>query len=232
MTRVFRYLPVLVLTLFCVQFASAQSTFDINLGFGAAQAPAAKSGIDLGTANLGACTSATVSGNCVQTSSLSGFDMGIGLNLMLWKHFGVGFNSTFDPAQLSYATLQTVSQGGGVGTALKDRVTFLNFDGIVRPYASKNATFEVFGGPGYTNVKFYEAVSTQGSVLGNTNQSEYAQSANHFNVHAGVGVQLYVSGNLFIRPEFDIHYVPNFVQYGRNVVTQEMVWIGYSFGNR
>ena len=231
-TRIFRFLPLLVLTLFCVQFASAQSTFDVNVGFGAAQDSNSKAGIDVGSANLGPCSSATVSGNCVQTGNLSGFMLGFGANLMLWKHFGLGFGATVQPAQANYATLQTVAQGGGVGTALKDRVTFYNVDGIFQPYSSKKVNFQLMGGVGAANVKFYEAFSSQGSVLGNTNQSQYAQSANHFNVHAGVGVQLYVSGNIFIRPEFDIHYVPNFVQFGRNIVTQEMVWVGYSFGNR
>ena len=45
-------------------------------------------------------------------------------------------------------------------------------------------------------------------------------------------MQIYVSGNFFIRPQFDIHYVPNFIQFGTNLVTEEMVWVGYSFGNR
>lgn len=69
-------------------------------------------------------------------------------------------------------------------------------------------------------------------MLGNTNSSQFAQSANHFQVHGGVGFQYYVSGNFFIRPEFDIHYVPNFIQFGRNLVTSETFWVGYSFGNR
>jgi len=231
-TRIFRYFPLLVLSLFCVQFANAQSTFDLNVGFGAAHDGAAKGGIDTSSANLGPCSSATPSGDCITTGSLSNFMISAGGNLMLWKHFGVGFDANIQPAQANYATLQTVAQGGGVGFALKDRTTFYQFDGIYQPYASKKANFQIMGGFGGANVKFYEAYSSQGSVLGNTNQSQYAQSANHFQVHAGVGVQVYVSGNFFIRPQFDIHYVPNFVQFGSNLVAQGEVWIGYSFGNR
>lgn len=242
MTRIYRYLPILILTLFCVQFASAQSTFDINMGFGAAQAKATTAGIDTSTSNLAACTSSTPtnyygSPACQPTQSLSGFMIGIGGNLMLWKHFGVGFNANIQAAQANYAQLLTATQAANEGYAgvteqLKDRVTFYQFDGIYQPYATKKASFQIIGGVGGANVKFYEAQSSTGSVLGNTNSSQYAQSANHFQVHAGVAVQLYVSGGLFIRPEFDIHYVPNFIQFGSNVVTQEMVWIGYSFGNR
>lgn len=236
-TRIFRYLPILILTLFCVQLASAQSSFDFNLGFGAAQDKAATGGIDTSSANLGTCSSATLAGYCEPTDSLSGFMISVGGNLMLWKHFGVGFNANIQAAQSNYATLLTPAQAASLGEAgvsesLKDRVTFYQFDATYQPYATKKASFQLIGGVGGANVKFYEASSSTGSLLGNVNQSEYAQSANHFQIHAGVAMQVYVSGNFFIRPEFDIHYVPNFIQFGRNVVTQEMVWIGYSFGNR
>jgi hypothetical protein len=231
-TRIFRYLPVLVLVLFCVQFASAQSTFDINMGFGAAQDKASTGGIDTSTGNLATCSSATPSGYCQSTSSLSGFMLGFGGNLMLWKHLGLGFNATIQPSQASYATLATAAQNSGVAVALKDRVSFYNVDGIYQPYSTKKASLQLIGGIGAANVKFYQAVSSSGSLLGNINQSQYAQSANHFQVHAGVGMQVYVSGNFFIRPQFNIYYVPNFIQFGSNVVTEEMVWVGYSFGNR
>lgn len=237
MTRICRYFPLLVLILFCVQFASAQSTFDFNVGFGAAQAKATSGGIDTSSSNLSACSSSTTAGYCEQTSSLSAFMISVGGNLMLWKHFGVGVNGNIQAAQSNYATLLTASQAASLGSpgvteTLKDRVTFYQFDGIYEPYATKKAALQIIGGVGGANTKFYESVSSTGSVLGNTNSSQYAQSANHFQVHGGVGFQYYISGNFFIRPEFDIHYVPNFIQFGSNVVTSESVWVGYSFGNR
>ena len=242
MTRIFRYLPVLVLTLFCVQFASAQSTFDFNLGFGAAQDKAASGGIDTYPYNtystyLGACSANTPATYCEQPSSLSAFMISVGGNLMLWKHFGVGFGGNIQAAQANYAPLLTSAQAASLGAAgttetLKDRVTFYQFDGIYRPYSTKKTSIDIIGGVGGANTKFYEAESSTGSLLGNTNSSQYAQSANHFQVHAGFGVQYYISGNIFIRPEFDIHYVPNFIQFGSNIATSETVWIGYSFGNR
>ncbi len=236
MTRIFRYLPVLVPILFCVQVASAQSTFDFNFGVGAAQDTGAKGGIDTGSANLGTCSSATVSGYCQQPSSLSGVMIGVGGSLMLWKHFGVGMNGNIQAAKSDYAPLLTASQAAAAGEAgttetLQDRVTFYQFDGIFKPYSTKKASFQIIGGVGGANTKFYVKSTSTGSVLGNSNYSQYAQSANHFQVHAGVGFQYYISGNIFIRPEFDIHYVPNFIQFGRNMATSECVWIGYSFGN-
>ena len=55
--------------------------------------------------------------------------------------------------------------------------------------------------------------------------------ANHFQVHGAVGVKLYVKGNLFIKPQFDIHYVTNFTdQFGRSWVPQGTIAVGYTFG--
>jgi hypothetical protein len=152
---------------------------------------------------------------------------------MLWKHFGVGFSADIQPKQATYASLVSAVPSQGIPQIdLKDRVTFYGVDGVVQPIATKKASLQIVGGFGGANVKFYEAQSSSGSLLGNFNSSQYASSSNHFQVHFGAGVQIYVSGNMFIRPEFEAHYVPNFVQYGRNLATTEMIWIGYSFGNR
>ena len=242
MTRIFRYLPLLALSVCSIQLASAQSTFDFAMGFGAAQAKAATGGIDTYINNtyssyLSACSSNTPAGWCQPTSSLSGMEISVGGNLMLWKHFGVGMNANIQAAKGNYATLLTTAQAASLGSAgysetLQDRVTFYQFDATYRPYSTKRTSIQIIGGVGGANTKFYEASSSTGSLLGNTNSSQYAQSANHFQVHLGFGVQVYLSGNFFIRPEFDIHYVPNFIQFGSNLATSEAVWIGYSFGNR
>jgi hypothetical protein len=69
-------------------------------------------------------------------------------------------------------------------------------------------------------------------VLGSQSSSQYFQSSNHFQVHGGVGVQIYLTDHVFLRPEFDIHYVNNLTEFGSKIVTQEMVWLGYSWGDR
>ena len=43
---------------------------------------------------------------------------------------------------------------------------------------------------------------------------------------------IFVKDNIFIRPQFDVHYVPNLHQFGSNVVTEESVWVGYRFGGQ
>jgi len=223
-----RYLSLLFLLLFCIQFADAQSSFDLNLGFGAAQDKSLGS-VDVTTLNP--CTPS--SALCSNTASLSNFMLGFGANLMLWNHFGLGGDVQVQPARQNYLTFQQANSATGTaGDVLQSRVTFYEFNGIFQPVSSKKAQLQLLGGIGGANVKFYEQFSQNNSVLGNSVQSQYAGSSNHFQVHGGVGVQVYLTDHVFIRPQFDVHYVTNFSQFGRNLVTSEMVWIGYSLGRQ
>jgi hypothetical protein len=222
-----RYLPILVLPFCLTPFAAAQSLIDFNVGFGAAQAKASSTGIETGQFTFASCTLGTV--GCSPTPDLKGFNMGFGVNLMLWKHFGVGMEATMQPGKQTYVQLPFSPLYGA--SKLQSRVTFYDFNGIYQPVNTKQATLQLIGGVGGTNMRFYQNFSSS-SLLGNYNGSQYAGSSNHFNLHAGVGVQVYVSGNIFVRPQFDLHYVPNFEQFGTNLVKQEMVWVGYTIGER
>ena len=76
-------------------------------------------------------------------------------------------------------------------------------------------------------MSFY--VSQQAGSL--FNQSQFFTSSNHFQVHGAVGVKLYVKSDIFIKPQFDIHWVDNLTdQYGRNAVPEYTISIGYTFG--
>ena len=150
---------------------------------------------------------------------------------MLWKHFGVGAEVKLQPARQNYLTFQQQT-AGQYGDILQSRVTFYDFDGIYQPISTKKVALQLVGGVGGANVKFYEQLSSSSTVLGNSNQSQFFGSSNHFQIHGGVGVPIYVTDHFFVKPEFDIHFVNNFSQFGRNVVTSEMVWVGYSFGDR
>jgi len=225
--RICRYFPLFFLLLFCLQFAHAQSGFDINVGFGSAQDKALGS-VDLNTLLPCAQTGSTT---CSTTPSLGSFFLGLGGNLMLWKHFGVGVEYTLQPGKHDYLVFQSPGVGV-VGDKLQSRVSFYDFNGIFQPVNQKKVAVQLIGGFGGVNAKLYENQSSSSSVLGNSNVTQLAGSANHFQVHGGLGVQFYLTDHVFLRPEFDVRYVTNFSQYGRNVVTQEMIWLGYSWGDR
>jgi hypothetical protein len=221
--KISRYLP-LALALFCgLKLATAQSLIDVNVGFGTVTDKASTTGMDQSTFAPCPLTSVT----CSPTLSLGGMFMGVGANLMLWKHFGVGADVTLQPGKPSYAQLPAYYVN------LKYRETFYDFNGIYQPVNTKRATLQLMGGIGGANTKFYESYVATGSPLGGTNTSQYASSANHFQIHAGAGVQIYLTDHVYIRPQFDLHYVPNFTeQFGSKVAVGGMVWIGYTMGDR
>ena len=62
--RICRYFSLLFLLLFCIQFANAQSSFDLNMGFGAAQDKSLGS-VDINTLN--ACSASSLA--CSNTAA-------------------------------------------------------------------------------------------------------------------------------------------------------------------
>jgi hypothetical protein len=227
--RISRYLPLL-LVLFCgIQYASAQSDFDLNIGVGAIQAKASSTQVDQ---NLNPCTTGDLYGPCVSTPALSGATIGFGGDLMMTKKFGFGGEVAFQPAKQTYVNLNASAAAAGVNAlAVTSRMTLFDFNGIYQPVHTKKVAVKLEGGIGDANLKFYENASSS-SVLGSQNSSQYFGSANHFQVHGGLGVQIYINDHIYIRPEFDVHYVRNLTQFGSNIVTSEMVWVGYSWGDR
>jgi hypothetical protein len=225
--RIRCYLPLLCLIFLAIPAVRAQSSVDINVGGGAFHAKSLGS-VDPNTFLL--CNSSTTTG-CVKTPALNSFFLGFGANLMLWKKFGVGGEAVLQPAKQDYVTF---SQGGAgqFSDVLQARTTFYDFNGIYQPVSTKKVAVQLAGGIGGANVKFYEHVTGSSNILGNTNVTQFAGSSNHFQLHAGLGVQAYVTEHVFIRPQFDLHYVHNFSQYGENAVPGFMVWIGYTLGDR
>ena len=211
MKRICRYLPLL----FCISFANAQSAVDVNLGFGTAHAKASGSGIDQNTGL--ACTTGST---CLLSPSLGGFFLGFGGGVMVNKHFGFGAEAVLQPAKQDYAGLQA-------------RQTFYDVNAIYAPVNEKKVALRLEGGIGGAKTSFS---ITQSSCVGTavcSSQSQPVGNSSHFQIHAGVGVQLFVTEHIFIRPQFDLRYIPNFTtQYGSNVVPAGMVWVGYSLGDR
>jgi len=227
--RISRYLPLLFVLLCSIPFASAQSAFDLNIGFGAAFDKASSVQVDQ---NLNTCPNSALAPPCVSTPSLSAFMLGFGGDLMLKPKFGIGVEAAFQPGKQTYVNLNSSAAAAGLNSlAIQSRMTLYDFNGIFQPVSTKKVAVKVQAGVGGANLKFYEAGSSS-SALGGVNQSQYFQSSNHFQVHGGVGVDIFITDHIFIRPEFDIHYVPNLTQFGSNMVMTGMAWVGYSWGDR
>ena len=221
MRRICRYVP-LSLLLVCAQFASAQGAFDAYLGLGAAHVKSNGAGIDnLNSTNaFGSCDITSTDPYCQKTGALSGLFMTFGGDVMVQKKFGFGANVSIQPVKRDYGPLQY-------------RQTFYDFDGIYAPFATKRVSLRLEGGIGGANTSFsYSQNSCVGTAVCSTSAQSIGSSS-HFQIHAGVGVQFNITDHIFVRPQFDYHYVPNLTQqFGSNSVPAGTVFIGYNFGEK
>jgi hypothetical protein len=223
MKRFYRYAPALSVLLYGLPLANAQSSFDLNIGFGTAHASASGSGIDnaLSPTNaFGTCAPSSGDSFCQATPDMGGFFLGFGGDVMLKKHYGIGAELNVQPGRYDYGPLQY-------------RQMFYDFNGIVAPINEKRVELQLQGGIGGARTGFSISESSCVGIAVCSNVTQAVGTVTHFQVHAGVGVQLFLTKQLFIRPEFDLHYVPNLTQqFGSNAVPQASVWVGYSWGDR
>jgi opacity protein-like surface antigen len=216
MKKAWLYLPLL----FCPLLAHAQSALDVNVNFGTAWDSATGLGIDnLNSANaLGACLPGSADAFCQATPKLNGFFLGFGGDIMFRQHLGAGAEINFQPVHQDYGPL-------------KSRQTFIDVNGIYEPFITKRAIVQLQGGIGSARTGF---TISQNACVGTavcTKQVSSLGSANHFQLHFGAGLQIALTDRFFVRPQFDLHYVPNLTdQFGSNWVPAATVAVGYHFG--
>jgi hypothetical protein len=222
MSLAFRTSGAAFLLFLGTSLVNAQTSFDVKLGFGSAHASANSGGLDNASSinAFGSCTLGTGDANCQSLPQLNGFFLGFGGDLMFSKHFGAGFEANLQPARQNYGPLDY-------------RQSFYDVNGIYAPINTKRAALLFEGGIGGARTSF--SVSQSGCVgtAVCTTSNEPVGTANHFQAHAGVGVQIFLTDHIFIRPQFDFHYVPGLTdQFGSTAVPEGTVWVGYSFGER
>ncbi|MBV8207097.1 MAG: outer membrane beta-barrel protein [Acidobacteria bacterium] len=86
---------------------------------------------------------------------------------------------------------------------------------------------ELMAGIGALSSRFYQNTIVSCGVTGCTNYV----SSNHFDLHFGGGIKLYIMKSVFIRPEAHYYYVRNNdVDFTSNNVFRVGASIGFSFG--
>jgi hypothetical protein len=209
-------LPLLLLLFASVKYASAQG---ISAYFG------------LGSASDSATTSTGCAphyifdgftGNCEAAPTMGGVFGVFGADYMINSHLGVNGEYAFRFAQAPFLP----------DAGLKARPAFYDFNAIYQPLtASKRIVPELIGGIGGARVALYFSQQICAISTVCTTQSQLFASANHFQLHGGLGVKLYIKPNLFLKPQFDAHWVHNLnQQFGRDFVPQYTVSVGYTFG--
>jgi Outer membrane protein beta-barrel domain len=200
------HLPIFVLV-FGVTGLHAQSSLDVHMGVSGANAKS--NGLTVDTFG---------DGNLYTSPALDGVFMNFGAGVMMNSRFGFGGQFSFKPAKSDYA-------------GLNYRPLFYDFNGIFNPAPDhKRVRPEIQAGIGGVNLRFYYPQSSCNVFAGCVSSNTYLQSSNHFQLHAGAGVALFVTDHIYVEPKFDLHYVNNFYQFGTNWVPQYGINFGYRFG--
>lgn len=221
MKRVYCYLAVLSLLLLYAPLGRAQGIANVSMGFGSIQ----DSANGLGIANIdsadafGACVPGPSAPYCDADPELNGTFMGFEGDGMLFHNIGIGGDLMFQPSKPGYGPLQY-------------RELFYDFNGIYAPIKNKRYEVQLLGGIGGARTGFSFNETSCVGVAVCTTEEESVGSESHFQQHAGVGIEIFLTNHIFVRPEFDYHHVDGFTaQFGSDNVLGGMVWIGYNFGS-
>jgi hypothetical protein len=163
--------------------------------------------------------------NFYQRNSLGGLFGSFGADFMLTPHLGVGGEYAFRFAQTDYVP----------GLGLKARPGFYDFNAIYQPTKESKIVPVFQAGLGGARVSYYINQSVTSPLSGTTTYNTLVDQSNHFQLHFAAGVRFHLTNNIFIRPQFDLHWVhgftdPNVPVYGSDWVPQYTVAIGYTFG--
>ncbi len=206
MLRDFRFAIVSIFfVLLSTAFAEAQPRFDVYFGMGTARDASTNTYVDL----LG-------TGTYSLTPDLDGLFGKFGGGIMLKPSLGFGAEVTLRFRQGDY---------GGAHY----RPVFYDFNGIWTPRLGERIMPEFQGGLGGLNMRFYDPLSSYYDYY--TGQyTTFVGSSNHFQLHAGAGLRIYVTPNVFVRPQVDYHWVKNNVWFKDNGVLAYTLSVGYSIG--
>jgi hypothetical protein len=156
--------------------------------------------------------------SCVPVSAMGGVFGVFGADFMITPHVGFNGEYSFRFAQSNYLPSDQINI----------RPSFYDFNAVYQPSSGDKRIVPVLeGGIGGAKLSLY------GVQSGVFSSSQLLGSSNHFQVHGAVGAKLYLKSDIFIKPQFDIRYVPHLIdQYGRNFVPEVTVSIGYTFGRQ
>lgn len=199
-------------------------------GVNQAKAQGVSAYFGIGSATDGAATGAgcpakqvfdEVNGVCEAAPTMGGVFGVFGADFMIKPHLGVNAEYSFRFAQADYLP----------AAGLNARPSFYDFNAVYQPTTGERRIVPVIeGGIGGSKLSLYfNQASCVTQVCQNFSQT--VATSNHFQLHAAVGVKLYVKSDIFIKPQFDLHWVHNMdQQYGSNFVPQYTIAVGYTFG--
>jgi hypothetical protein len=136
-------------------------------------------------------------------------------DFLLFHNLGVG-------GEVSWRATRALYQG-----QLDYRPIFYDFNAVYARKVSR-VGFAAMGGIGAQSTRFYEGGCV--SINTQTGQCNDFVSSNHFLLHLGAALRLYVTHSVYVAPELHYYYVRNNVDFTSPNVTRYGVNVGYTFG--
>jgi hypothetical protein len=163
-------------------------------------------------------------GTCVPVSAMGGVFGVFGADFMIKPHLGFNGEYSFRFAQSHYFDTPTTTPP----TPINIRPNFYDFNAVYQPTAGDRQVVPVIeAGIGGAKLSYY-ANPGAGTIFSG---SQLVASSNHFQVHGAIGAKIYFHSDVFLKPQFDVRYVPHLTtEYGRNFVPEFTISIGYAFG--
>ena len=158
---------------------------------------------------------------CEAGPKLSGLFGVVGVDFMFKPHLGVNGEYTFRFAQAPFLP----------DDSLNMRPAFYDVNTVSQPVYGKRLIPVLVGGIGVVKIGLHFTQANPITGVTSTSGFPAGSDTSHFQLHGGVGVKVYVKGNLFVKPQFDLHYATHLTdQFHRNLVLQYTGSVGYTFG--
>ena len=160
---------------------------------------------------------------CEPGPTIGGLFGTFGVDVRFKRHLGINAEYAFHFRQVPFLP----------DDSLNMRPAFYDVNVMWMRVAGKRIAPLLEGGAGGARLGLRSTSTTP--ITGITNISSFSAGSrpNHAQLHFGAGLKFYVKGNIFVKPQFDLHYVFNFTdQFGRNLVPQYSGSVGYTFGGR
>lgn len=181
-------------------------------GMAFAQNQNEKGDLGLGFGTLVSTPSDKASGNYAPQSMGGGLYTTFSVNYLLRHHLGVS-------GELSWRDHQNLYEGYE-----PFRPLFYDINGLYERRLGKDLGFEAMAGIGAASTRFYSG-SYNCTFIACTDYN----STTHFMGHIGGGVNVYVHGNFFIRPEAHLYFIHNNNEFSSGRVGRLGATLGYTF---
>lgn len=158
---------------------------------------------------------------CEPGPTIGGLFGTFGVDVRFKRHLGINAEYSFHFKQVPFLS----------DDSLNMRPAFYDVNVMWMRVAGKRIAPLLEGGAGGARLGLRATSTTP--ITGVTDLSSFPAGSkpNHAQLHFGAGLKFYVKGNIFVKPQFDLHYVFNFTnQFGRNLVPQYGGSVGYTFG--